>query len=391
LTSPEDKKLKERVLIPESQEAPVAMIPRWKQPVSGIVSLILVFAITFLVWFIPGVATLSSILAGFGIMGVLFAIWGENWPISKLREPWKIGLVATIVNIVITFVFFFVANWFAMVYSPWIGVTDPAAHIGVGWAIFGSLSASMFSFAVLWLAGSMYWPWFDKKQPARGIRLFIVGWIITIIVWLILFFPYGNPDAVPTDVQSWVLPQYGISMGWTQWTIFFSLLTLMAFEYWPWDKAGKQPKIGVAALIGCSILGLIMVVAAGFIVGFIFVPVFALLGYTVPGTEQLLVGIGLMNVGYADWLIVAVVVVSLFFDNWPKKYSQGKNLAVRFITILVIGTVLFATFYLYSPFLGAAYVGSPFYDNPTSFLLMLIWVQLIFAYLWKKWPVAEAL
>ena len=96
------------------------------------------------------------------------------------------------------------------------------------------------------------------------------------------------------------------------------------------------------------------------------------------------------NVAYADWLIVAVIVVSLFMDNWPKSYSQTKNLLIRFLTVFILGTIFFFGIYFLSPFLSLPllpFTGNPFTDNLTAFLIMMLWVQLIFAYLWRKWPI----
>ncbi|MHA1779241.1 MAG: hypothetical protein ACTSYL_00055 [Candidatus Thorarchaeota archaeon] len=375
----------DKVGVPEVDEAPVVVLPRWKQPIAGIVSLLLTFIIAIAVWLIPGMNLLGSLLGGFGLMSVLFSIWFENWPFyQKLRTPWKVGLAATIVNAIVAILLFYVATMFGAMYGLSLGIADPLTATAVGWAIFGALSASCFSFAVLWLAGTMYWPWFDKKQPGRGARVFIVGIIITIIVWYFLFYPYGNPAATLADPLSWVLPMYGINMAWTQWTIFFSLLTLMVFEYSPWNKAGKQPLIGIIAFVGCVILGLVWVFVAG-LVGFsVTLPIF-LMFYPDPGASAYAGAVGIWNVAYADWLIAAVIIVALFFDNWPKSHSQGVNFFIRLFTVLFLGTLFFFGFYLIAPFIGLG--SSPFTVNPTAFLLVLLWVELVFAYLWRKWPV----
>jgi hypothetical protein len=92
-----------------------------------------------------------------------------------------------------------------------------------------------------------------------------------------------------------------------------------------------------------------------------------------------------MNVALADWLIFGIIVVSLFMDNWPKGYSQTKNFIIRLIVVIVIAEIFFWGYYFISPFLGGT--GNPFNDTPTAFLLLLLWVQLLFAYVWRKWPI----
>ncbi|MFW9847435.1 MAG: hypothetical protein ACFFD6_11845 [Candidatus Thorarchaeota archaeon] len=367
----------DKVGIPEAEEAPVVVMPRFKQPIAGLISLIYIFIISIIVWWIPmligttyvGNVAFFSLLGGFGLMAVLFAIWFENWPSYKLKTPWKVGILGTIINVVTAFILVYIATFYALTFHG-----SDAMSLYVGTAIFGALSGSCFSVGVLWVAGTMYWPFFDKKQPTRGIIVFIIGWIFTLGFWFLFFFPTGSGAVLD-------LLAYGTALGWTQWTIFFSLLTLMTFEYWPWNKLGSQPKIGIAAFIVCLILGYVFVIAGGYIAGFIYVPIALALGWT----GDLATGIGFMNVALADWLIFGIIVVSLFMDNWPKGYSQEKNFLIRLIVVIVIAEIFFWGYYFVSPFLGGT--GNPFNDSPTAFLLVLLWIQLLFAYIWRKWPI----
>ncbi|MFX1533059.1 MAG: hypothetical protein ACFFDI_02380 [Promethearchaeota archaeon] len=388
----------EKVGIPTADEAPVILMPRWKQPIAGIVALIVVLVISLVTWwliFYPRdlallLPSVAALLGGFGLIGVLWAIWFENWPHYNLRTPWKVGLVGTLVNLVIAIVFtFLLTPIFTTIYViGFLGVSDTTIAAYIGAAIFGALSASVFSFATLWVAGTMYWPWFDEKQPKRGILVWIVGTIVTLIVWVVLFLPAANPAA--TGLTDAITAWYGVGMAWTQWLIFFSLLTLMALEYWPWSKlASKQPKIGLLAFIGCAILGFLASVVFPLIVAFVFDPLFVALGSVPPGpmdSIERLTSWGVMSITFADFLIAAVVVVALFFDNWPKQYSQGKNFSIRILIVLVLGTVAFFAYYLF----GALLVGdnaNAFAMIPTNFLLWFLWIEILFAYVWRKWPV----
>jgi len=403
----------EKVGIPSADEAPMVVMARYKQPIAGLISLLIVFIISIVSWWIffdprwhdplPSynneVTAWASVIGGFGLIGVTWAIWFENWPYYNwFRTPWKVGLVGTAINAVIIIIFTLVLlPLFNIFYSNYLGV-DPSASDYIIWyrsaSIFGALSGSLFSFAVLWVAGTMYWPFFKHKQPKRGIIIWVIGNVITILVWFLIFFNTGYAGGTTEltaikGIQFSFPNSYPYSLGWTQWIIFFSLLTMMVFEYWPWNKLGrKQPFMGIIAFVCCVLLGFLFMVYLEEI-GYIFDGIFQILGGNPPGEIERVIGVYYMAISYAIFLICAVVVVSLFFDNWPKKYSQWKNLIIRFVLVIMLGTAGFFGFYLLAPLL----FGEPhnFWEiNPTPFVLLFLWIEILFAYVWRKWPIYRA-
>ncbi|MFX1588609.1 MAG: hypothetical protein ACFFC1_10665 [Promethearchaeota archaeon] len=399
----------EKVGIPSAEEAPMVVMARYKQPLAGFLSILIVFIISWITWLIffdprwhnpvPSpdvrmeVTAWATVIGGFGLIGVVWAIWFENWPYYNwFRTPWKVGLVGTAINAVIIIIFTFVLlPFFNSIYSNQIA--DPYIAWFVGASIFGALSGSCFSFGVLWVAGTMYWPFFKIKQPKRGIIVWIIGSAIMILVWFLLFFPAGNRTA--TSEASAVkpvtfFPSYAFSLGWTQWIIFFSLLTLMVFEYWPWSKLGrKQPFIGMIAFAACVLLGLLFNWLGRYIAQFVFDPFFQAIGGVPVDAVAQYKGWYMMHITYAIFLICAVVLVSLFFDNWPKKYAQWKNFLFRFLLVVAIGTVTFYAYYLLSPFLFGD-TTNYWEMNPTPFILWFLWIEILFAYVWRKWPIYRA-
>ena len=121
----------------------------------------------------------------------------------------------------------------------------------------------------------------------------------------------------------------------------------MVFEYWPWNKLGrKQPFMGIIASVVCVLLGFLFAFFIEHIGRYIFDPIFRLIGGTIPSDPFIrLTGWYYMGITYAIFLICAVVLVSLFFDNWPKKYPQWKNFIIRFIIVITLGTAGFFGFY----------------------------------------------
>ncbi|MBD3211908.1 MAG: hypothetical protein GF311_04795 [Candidatus Lokiarchaeota archaeon] len=390
--------------LPSSEDAPLVFMPRFKQPLSGIIALVVVLIISIITWYLlfdprlhdPHLVHYASLIGGFGLVGVVYAIWFENWPYyERFKKPWMIGLVGTLINIAIALIFTFILlPLFNMFYGPSVENPDPFLSWYIGASIFGSLSGSTFSFGVLFVAGTMYWPFFKFKQPKRGIIVWVIGTIIGIIVWFILFFPAGNPTA-PTEADV-VYRQYAYSLGWTQWLIFFSLLTQLVFEYWPWKSlAIKQPYMGILCFFVCTIMGFIVSLVFPYLVQYIIDPIFLLAG----GDPKIDIDFGLtqfkgwyvMSISYAIFLILAIVMVSLFFDNWPKRFSQGKNLIFRFLLVIGLGTVLFFAYYFLAPYLfGDPIGGEPneyWNINPTPFLLWFLWIELLYSYVWKNWPI----
>ena len=397
----------EKVGIPSADEAPLIVMARYKQPKAGILSILIAFSISLFTWWIffdprwhnplplwdMEITAWATVIGGFGLIGVVWAIWFENWPYYNwFHTPWKVGLVGTAINFIIIVIFVFVLlPLFTSFYSSQI--TDPYIAWFVGASILGALSGSCFSFAVLWVAGTMYWPFFKIKQPKRGIIVWIIGTVIMLIVWFLLFFPAGERTATSEAMAVKPItffPSYAFSLGWTQWLIFFSLLTLMVFEYWPWSKLGrKQPFIGIIAFISCTLLGLLVSYFFPNIVQNIFDPFFVAIGGTPPDAVTRLKGWYMMSITYAIFLICAVVLVSLFFDNWPKKFTQWKNFLFRFLLVFVIGTLSFLGYYLLSPIIFGD--STDFWKmNPTPFLLWFLWIEILFAYVWRKWPIYRA-
>lgn len=389
--------------LPSAEEQPLIFMPRFKQPLSGILALIVVFFISLITWYLffdsriygPDRVHYASLIGGFGLVGVVWAIWFENWPYyEKFKKPWQIGLVGTLINIAIALLFtYLLLPLFNSFYEPSVQNPDEFLSWYIGASIFGSLSGSTFSFGVLFVAGTMYWPFFKIKQPKRGIIVWIIGTIVGLIVWLILFLPAGNPTA--TNAGEVVYRQYAYSLGWTQWVIFFSLLTQLVYEYWPWKTLGrKQPYMGILCFLVCAILGFILSLVFPFIIQFVFDPIFLAAG----GDPKLEVDYGLtqfkgwyvMSISYAIFLILAIVMVSLFFDNWPKRFSQAKNLIFRFLLVIGLGTLMFFGYYFLAPYLVGDPVGgqpNEYWNiNPTPFVLWFLWIELLYSYVWKNWP-----
>jgi hypothetical protein len=289
-------------------------------------------------------------------------------------------------------------------YGAKLGLTDPFIIDYVGKSVFGALSGSTFSFATLFVSATMFWPFFKFDQPLRGIFVWIVGILITLVTWILGFAIWGVNPAAP-DATTAITDWYFNSLGVTQWTIFYSLLTLMVYEWSPWTKiAKKQPWIGFFGFFGCGILGILTFLVFKPISQYGFHAIFeafnnfwvhirTLLNYPFPSAGMspgFLISVErswlIFNYSFADFMISAVIIVALFFDNWPKKFRQSKNVLIRTILVLVIGIATFFIYYLISNVI----LGEPansFTKAPSHFLVYFLWIELLFAYVWRKWPI----
>ena len=143
----------EKVGIPSADEAPMIVMAQYKQPIAGFLSILIVFIISWITWLIffdprwhnpyptheMEITAWATVIGGFGLIGVVWAIWFENWPYyGWFRTPWKVGLVGTAINIVIALIFsLLLLPWFTSFYSNQI--TDPYVAWFVGASIFGAL------------------------------------------------------------------------------------------------------------------------------------------------------------------------------------------------------------------------------------------------------------
>ena len=98
----------EKAGIPSADEAPMIVMARYKQPIAGLLSILIVFIISWITWLIffdprwhnpyptqeMEITAWATVIGGFGLIGVVWAIWFENWPYyGWFRTPWKVGLV----------------------------------------------------------------------------------------------------------------------------------------------------------------------------------------------------------------------------------------------------------------------------------------------------------
>ncbi|MFX1299904.1 MAG: hypothetical protein ACFFAL_03640 [Promethearchaeota archaeon] len=394
---------------------PVITERRWNWIVSGLVNFIIVFIVALVFWYVfmdwrfslfywSGWLFLGSAIAGWGILIVVFQIWFDHYLSSKMKSLVTQGIVGTILNIVgiavVIAVFWFVIGPYMIpMFSPFALMN--VASIGGNWwlalflssAAIGTILSCGFSFASIWAAGSIYWPFTELEQPKRGFTVMLLGAVITTFTWLILYWPFQIATALPpvTTTVDWTIwtawpfwaydPIAGevnnggayLSLAFTQWIIVFGLMTLMTWDYQPWKALKKQPWIGVAALIGCTLLGGLF--------AFLIMP-FLLSGI------MLTMGFAAMH-GYSAWIAVFIILLifiwTQYFGNWPNQFTTIVNILIRTIIVVVLGIISLYIYFFISPMLLGDFLLTGVY-NPVNWVLWLLWAMLIHVYIWKRAP-----
>lgn len=446
------------------REAEVAavVVPRWRQPLAGFLALALGVLVALVTWWIfaddrfalqhfmfgwyPEVA---SLLGGWGLLVAVWQAWLENYPYSKLRKPWAVGLVGTVINLVVVWFMIYV------VFYQLIGSLIPVAsypklllilglaNVELLWRLnvtalylsssaTGMVTGATFSFGLLWVAGTMFWPLYQERQPKRGLYAVLLAFAIGLTAWYLLLLPpvssmaeYSMMIAVlmhlselhPAMAIIYTVLIYYCTVSWfwlnaealrrlnlTQWVIFFALLTMLTWEYEPWIRLKKQPLIGIAAFVSCTLLGAVF----GLILSqMVYTPSIPQAHFWIMIGQPVLAPMAEVAREGARWtaplilavsLIIAEFILYFYFDNWPKKYSKPVNIAIRTIIVVLAGLVILYLYYLVSP----SVIGDPdivtmlsypvlFLDprpltNPLPFQLWLLWVLLLHGYIWRKWP-----
>jgi hypothetical protein len=370
---------------------PVVTEQRWHWIVSGLVSFAVIFLVAWVFWLIfvdyrvllrSAYIFVPSAVAGWGILALVGQIWFDHYPYNKIKNFLFHSIVGTIVNgvlVAVVFLFFWyiVGPYMIPMFSPFTlifaGYSAQRAWFLSSSAI-GTMLACGFSFAMIWAAGAMYWPFTGDKTLKRGFEVFLVSVIITAATWLFLFWNFQRADVMPpatttiewtvwTAVPFWATTNAGAytSLAFTQWTITFGLLTLMLWEYFPWKQLKKQPWIGVAALLGSAILGGIVSL---FIIPLIWPGV---LGYAA-------------STSLAVFTTTMIFIWSQYFDNWPHGFIMPLNLLIRAVIVFLFGFLAWFA----QIFVGGLLFGEVFFG--TTWVLWLLWFMLLHVYIWKRVP-----
>jgi len=385
-----------------------------KQPWRGIISIILAFAAFMCLWwvFMDPRGWLRWYTPQYGYMYIrwllIVAIWQvyifNFWPFRhewmEGTHPVKKGIILTLINFVITGLliwvfYYYIFGKLAIPYFSWpelhkAGLSDFFSREYSSLAIL-MMAAIASWLSPIWPAAFENYPWHNMKQPAKGITVFCVTFLITTYVYFIcmhphyrvLFYPWQEfTAAFPWWYESFRTLSGNFNVGWIMCGTVAVWLSEMILERYPFRLIKSQPWRGIGGFIFILLLAVI----------FFFLFVFmqdVVWGVSVEGAKRLMApDWRYLHAGELAILVLGVAMILYFyFDNWPRKFSTEVNILIR-VLITIAGALIFHwAYYKASPFLLGTQSG---YSHPQQFpmapIILFINVMLYHNWFMDGWP-----
>lgn len=382
--------------------------PKLKQPLQGIINLLLVTALFLLVWwiFMDPRGIIRWYTPQYGYMYIrwilIAAIWQvyifNYWPFKDSflnnKHPLVKGLILIGSNIVIV-AFMVWVFCYAFLGNLSIPYLNPKVLTGLGMTEFFAREYS--SLAILMMAAIASWlspvwpvcfdnhPWQNLTQPARGFTVWAWTFFLTLIAFLILMHPHYHVLFYPWQEYAAAYPWWydfahtlsgNFNVGWVMCGTVSIWFLELVFDRYPIRLIKKQPLRGI--------IGFLFVFTMAWLIFFAFLFLQDVSwGPAVEGAKRL----------YApDWrhlhcgelacmMLIPMMTLHFYFDNWPKKYSPSINIAIRCAIIFIATGILHYLYYKYSPpILGT----QPGYSHPQQFPMapVILWINMMLYHYW---------
>jgi len=405
------------------------LVPRIKQPISGIISVLIVIFVALGLWqvfFTPG-GTFSWLTPLFGYMIIAWllvvAIWQawlfNFWPFRQRLYTWSpavrgVILVATNLVLVYIFIFIFFYNVIGRFAIPYFSTSALEALGIAGYSAqeYSSQAILFIASIATWFAASWpilfeNWPWSGKlKQPVLGFTVWIFTFLVTFMLFLVLLHPHMSILFYPWQKYAGVAPPWwydilstgsrtvhgNFNIGWVMWCVAVLWMSATIWERKPWSTFPvKQPWKGFIAFIGVFFIAAMLFS--------MFVGLQSMwYGEAYEGGKRIFwPGWRFLHSGeWAIWILLPALILAFYFNNWPHRFSSGVNWIIRTTIAFGAGALAFNLYYYFLPWLiGVKGIAMP-QDYPMAFA---IWVIVLMVYhnwfmdnwpLWKRAPTAKS-
>lgn len=347
---------------------------RWRKPWPQIVNFLFVCAIFYATWWLlmdpRGVLRLYTPQVGYMYTRwvLIIAIWMvyifHYYPFKRAwldkTHPVLKGIILTavmagILLIVIRGFFFgFLGNLAITYFNP----TRMIELYGIPqfFALeYSSLACLMFAALASWLSPA--WPvafenrpWQKLKQPALGLTLLAVTFLLSTIIYLatmhshmaILFYPWQKYAAV---TPPWWMDFAGTVSGnfhiaWIMCCTVVVWLVETIWERWPFSAIKKPGVRGIVIFFGIILIAFTLAFGFYFAQELTFGP--AIMGdrhIDDPGWRWLHVG------EMAVFFLIPAMFINFYCGNWPQKFSKPVNWTIRTVLTAVLGIVVYYLYY----------------------------------------------
>ncbi len=391
------------------------LVKRWKGPIPALVNTLFILAVFYLTWWIfqdpRGLMRMYTPYKGYMVCRwlLIMFIWVvyifNFWPFKhswlEKTHPLLKGLILTAVSVGVMLVLvqgFFVnilGNLGIAYFSP-----DRLEELGITkfYAEEYSFEAIMMFAAIAswlspaWVVACENAPWQKLKQPALGISVVIVTFLLSMIIYFItmhshmaiLYYPWQEFTAVtPPYWEKFANTVSGnFHIAWIMSATVIVWLYETIWERYPFDLIKKGWLRRLTSFFGIFAIA----VALAFFLYYV-----QELGWgpAVRGTRRLMApDWRWLHVGeMAIFWLVPCLFLHFYLDNWPKKFSRPVNILIRTVITIVAAVLLYILYYKTSHlFLGTQKGFSHPQQFPMIPMIWLINMFLINYWFMDGWP-----
>lgn len=321
---------------------------RIKQPLRGILGVLISFAIFYAIWwiFMDVRGIMRWYTPQYGYMYVrwilIVVIWQAYifnfWPFSKFREkahPLVSGAVFILINFALvgSVIWGFFYNFLGKLSIPYLSVDQLVQlHMTPFYAReYSSLAILMFAAIASWLSPIVpvcfgNHPWQNMKQPARGITVFLVTLFASVLFFFclmhphyhVLFWPFQEYAAAYPWWYSFAHTLHGnYNVGWVMCGTVAIWLLEITFDRYPFCLIHNKIIRGIVGFFGVFAFAMLLFYTFNFVQDLAWGP-------AVDGAKRI----------YApDWrylhsgelaimMLIPAMILNFYFDNGPKNTAR---------------------------------------------------------------------
>ncbi|MDO4179103.1 MAG: hypothetical protein Q4D21_07925 [Phascolarctobacterium sp.] len=361
------------------------------QPIRGIVGVLVSFLIFYALWwiFMDTRGIMKWYTPQYGYMYIrwilIVAIWQAYvfnfWPFNlswrESAHPIVKGAVLICVNFAIVgaVIWGFFYNFLGSFSIPYLTVDKLVAKGMTSFYAreYSSLAILMFAAIASWLSPIVAvcfenHPWQNMKQPARGITVFLVTALFSVLAFFVLIHPHYHVLFWPFQEYAAAYPWWynfahtlhgNFNVGWVMCGTVAIWMLEITFDRYPFVLIKNKITRGFVGFFGVLAFAMLLFFTFNFVQEVSW-------GYAVDGAKRILAPDWryLHSGELAIMMLIPAMILNFYFDNGPKKYGPAINIALRLL-IIVVATIVFH--WLYYKFSPAMLGTQKAYSHPQQF------------------------